>query len=205
MTSISKAETGYRESDFKIAVALGAGMTNEEAAEFAECSRSTVFDRKAGANKSFIEFVMNTVKAATAASLAASTARIKRKYEDMHQKALANLDEFLVDEDSRLRFQATTRVLDSVEGKPVQRIEAKNETSQVVRHEIVALPSDELQFLIGAIRGTRTVLTGEPPLDAIEGEILTDESDATSASPGPGSVGAFVGDSGYGEHESPSQ
>lgn len=205
MASISKAETGYRDSDFKIAVALGAGMTNEEAAEFAECSRSTVFDRKAGANRAFIEFVTNTVKAAVAASVAQSVAkateRIKQRYDEMYDQAVENLNEFLTDDDSRLRFSATTRVLDEMRGKPVQRIETKSDSTQTVRHEVVALPSEELQFLIGAIRGTRTVLTGEPPLDAIEGEIVTDTARLPAATPGAGSFGAPDGDSSVGEDE----
>jgi hypothetical protein len=164
--------------DICIGIGLGAGLTGEETAEFADCSRSTVYDRRK-VNGDLIDTIANKVRSATAALLASATARIKRRYEEMYEKAVGVVDLTLDSFDPKLAFQAATRVIDQVEGKPTQRIESKIESHSTSTLELVAIPSADMQFLLESLRGTRAVLTGGPPRDFIEGELVQ----PTSAEP----------------------
>lgn len=165
--SISRAETGYREKDLEIAIALGAGFSSkEEAAQAAGVDRSTIYSRLA-TNKDFIERWAAFTRSVLAQRIAAASEKLKAKYERMYEKAVDVVDETLDDrEDPRLRFQAATRVIDEVKGRPVQRVETTLESTHTERHEIVGLPADVLRSLVGAIRGGQALLTGGPVEEA---------------------------------------
>jgi hypothetical protein len=172
--TISRAETGFNERDLLIAICIGLGMTAEAAAEAVGVDRSTVFRRKEG-NKDFVEFWSAKVKTLSASSLSLETEKIKAKYERMYLKAIENLDDFLDDEDSRTRFQATVRMLDQREGKPVQQIRQQIETHHVEERRI-SLPEGAMQELIGLIAGSRALLVEKKPAllngDTIEAQLV---------------------------------
>lgn len=188
MTTISRAETGYNERDFRIGVALGLEMTKEEAAAFAGVDRSTVYSRL-GTNKDFIGFVASTVKAAAASSIATTTAQIKKKYEAMYEKAVGVVEKTIgaFDDDPRLAYTAADKWIDRNDGRPTQRIEQKTESSHVERLEVVGFPADVLRYIVGAVSGTSKLLTGGiPPEEIPEAEIVRDENEPGS-SPAEGS------------------
>ncbi len=165
---LSKAEVGYNERDLKLGIAKGAGMTTDECADFAGVSRATVNNRVNGRNKEFVSFIANLVKGAVAASIAAKNAKLKNRYEEMYDQAVDNLKQFLKNPDDRLKFAATTRVIDQIEGKPTQRIENKVTSEHTERLEVVAIPSEAFKFLIASLQGTQKVLTGGQPESVID-------------------------------------
>ncbi|MGN6186861.1 MAG: hypothetical protein ACTHQM_24770 [Thermoanaerobaculia bacterium] len=171
--TIARTETGFRELDMKIAICLGAGLSGEETAGAAGCNRSTVYDRK-NANGDFIEAWAAFTKRILGQKITSAAERIKAKYEEMYEKAVSVVDQTMDDtDDKRLRFQAATRVIDEVKGRPTQRIETRSEQTVTQRVEVVQFPSDELRFLLGAIRSSRAILTGNPPIDE---EVITVET-----------------------------
>lgn len=153
--TISRQEKGWRELDFNIGVAIGAGMTRDEQAEFASCDRSHIYNR-IHANKDFIEFVANRVKVALATQIAITTENVRKKYAAMYEKAVLNLDEFLDDEDSKVRLQATFRMLDQQEGKPTQKIEQKVSVDQKTE-TTYKLDGGDMGLLLSLVRETAAV------------------------------------------------
>jgi hypothetical protein len=161
LVTISRAETGWRELDFNLGVAIGAGMTREEQAEFAGCDRSNIYNRLA-VNKDFIEYVANRVKAAVAASIAITTENVKAKYTAMWTKAVENLDEFLDDDDKKVRLKATFRMIDQFEGRPVERIEQKTTMDVTQKIEVFKMPGDALGALMSLVKETAQLVGKQP-------------------------------------------
>lgn len=191
MSTISRSETGYRELDFKIAAALGAGMTKEAAAEFAGCNRTTVYDRLA-TNGEFMEFASATVRSATAASLAIATEKIKRRFEGMYDKAVGIVEKTMdvFEDDPRLAYQAADKVIDRVAGQPTKRIEQKSTSEHLEVHAVVPIPADVFRGLIDDIRGTQRVIA-DPSLEGpIEDIPEADIVESFDPEPVAGSDGA---------------
>lgn len=85
--TISQAETGFNERDMSIALGMAHGLTNKEIADLAGVSEKTVYNRREGANKPFIEqwakFGKSLIREKKISSLELSKAQFERKLESL--------------------------------------------------------------------------------------------------------------------------
>jgi transposase len=182
MSSISRRETGYNERDLRIAVAIGAGMTMDAAAEFACVSRATVYNRQA-ANRDFIDLAVAIVKAATSVSLAQSLEQAKLRWAASHGDAQNKIIELVESEDDQIALKAATIVVDRNEGKATQKIEQKIEQRSISVEAVVQIPADDVAFLMRALSGTSKLLgpaREEEP--APEPDYIIEDSDSEPVS-----------------------
>jgi hypothetical protein len=171
-----------------IAIALGAGMTGDEAAAFAGVDRSTVFARKGqNANKEFIETWVAQVKRAVAEKMAIETEAMRSRHEAMYEKAVKAVEETISDPSMPiLRYQAADKWIDRKLGKPTQRVEETKTVHKIEERRVIEVPGDVIRTLVGMATQTARML--QPALalpaaseeGAVEAEIEEDDRPAGS-------------------------
>lgn len=156
------------ERELRLAIALGAGMTNQKAADFAGCAERTFQYNKATyeADPTFI-LIRSLVRAATARRIdyevELSTRDMKRELERLNAQAIANIKLAMSSEDERLAYTAGKDHIDRQLGRAAQTNINLNHDEVEVR--VVQLPS---AFL------SRSLKT-QQEMGLIEGEVAEAE------------------------------
>jgi hypothetical protein len=172
--TISKAETGFNERDLLIGISLGAGLNQQETADEVGVDRRTIYNRMA-TNAVFINAVKAHVERFVSAKIAINNEQNKRRWEDMYNKAVRNVNVMLDSEDPDTKIFATKETLDRVEGKPTQRIVNKHE-GEIKHTHTRTLPADIVGIIQAVVasapRAALPEATEAPAYEIIDAELV---------------------------------
>lgn len=121
------------DTQIKIAIARGCGLTIERAGELIGCSTSTVYNHLDSPDvKALIAFARLCSTAVIDRQVEINTAAMKREWERRRTKALSVVDSVMerVDDSPALALKAAENVFDRADGKPTQTL--RNEINSAV-------------------------------------------------------------------------
>lgn len=150
--TISKRRNELNETDVKIAIALGCGLTRERAAELAGVSVTTVYNHcDQPITKTWTAFTKLCAESSIEHQVGINSAAIKREWERRRVKALGVHDAVMarVEEIPALALRAAEGVFDRADGKPVQTVKASSTSDVTVTYSI---PSELLSYWEGQAR-----------------------------------------------------
>lgn len=137
--TIDKRRNDLNETDLKIAIALGCGLTRERAAELAGVSVTTVYNHcEQPITKTWAAFTKLVASSSIALQVEVNTASIKREWEKRRARALEVHDDVMarVDEAPALALRAAENVFDRADGKPTQTLKTSSTSAIAVTYSI---------------------------------------------------------------------
>jgi hypothetical protein len=173
--TISRAETGFNQRDMKIALALGAGKSIKEAAEFAEISERQAYNRLT-TNKKFIEewrdLLKNLIGASRRQVREIAEAEARAEITKLLGASFDSLERALNEGDLKLAFDAGREVRDRVLGKATSNLNVNHGGTVGHMHAHWnggVLPESKLRAIDAGIQSTKLL---KDSLPLLEGELV---------------------------------
>lgn len=153
---------GMSETDLKVGIAMGAGMTLPEAAAFCGVSEKTVRNHKDAEYARLIkELVQVAVAVKVRHDVEIAAGQLRKEMEKRLGKAVGAVDRAMESGDERVALAAANVVFDRTEGKAVQPMKHQHEGNvQVLHVEIPRETVDYFKALALEMQSTLPMLEG---------------------------------------------